>query len=61
LRPLANRALEPFVDAAERLGTSPDAVSVVAFFLAGVAAAFAAVERTPLLYLAGAVAVFLDG
>jgi len=62
LRPVADRALEPFVDAAERAGASPDAVSVVAAALAGVAAvAFALVEGRPLLYLLGAVCVFLNG
>lgn len=62
LRPVANRMLEPFVDLAERLGMSPDGISVLAFALAVVAgAAFALAGSSPLLYLAGAVLVFLNG
>ena len=33
LRPLADRALDPFVSASRRLGLTPDSVSVVAFLL----------------------------
>jgi archaetidylinositol phosphate synthase len=62
LRPVADRALEPFVTLSTRLGLTPDAVSVVAFVLAGGAgAAFYLGEATPVWYLAGAVLVFLNG
>ena len=61
-RPLANRILKPFVDALERVGVSPDAVSLAAFLLAaGAAGAFAYAGQEPLLYVAGAVLVFLNG
>ncbi|MFB6121256.1 MAG: CDP-alcohol phosphatidyltransferase family protein [Halobacteriaceae archaeon] len=60
LRPLANRALAPFVSAARRLGLTPNAVSVVAFLLAvGAAGAFYAGGTAG--YIAGAVLVFLNG
>ncbi|MEF8774509.1 MAG: CDP-alcohol phosphatidyltransferase family protein [Halobacteriales archaeon] len=62
LRPVANRMLEPFVDLAERLGASPDGISVLAFALAAVASvAFGLAGSSPRLYLAGAVLVFLNG
>ena len=69
LRPLADRMLEPFVDAADRVGLTPDGVSVVAFgfaVLAAVAYALAgtaAAGRTPdpRLYLLGAVLVLVNG
>lgn len=60
LRPVANRALDPFVTAARRLGLTPNAVSVVAFLLA-VAAAGAFYSGGPAGYLAGATLVFLNG
>ena len=62
-RPAVKGAIAPSVTLAKRLGLSPNAVSVVAFGLAvlgGVAFALAPRE-TPLLYLAGAVAVALNG
>jgi archaetidylinositol phosphate synthase len=62
LRPVAERALDPFVDAADRVGLTPDGVSVVAFALAvaaGVAFLLAADRR--LLYLVGAMLVFGNG
>jgi archaetidylinositol phosphate synthase len=62
LRPVADRALEPFVTLSTRLGLTPDAVSVVAFVLAGGAGgAFYLGEAAPVWYLAGAVLVFLNG
>ncbi|WP_254544160.1 CDP-alcohol phosphatidyltransferase family protein [Halomarina pelagica] len=62
LRPVANRALDPFVNVSERLGLTPNAVSVVAMGLAIAAgAAFAFAGDAPLLYLIGAVLVFLNG
>ena len=68
-RPLANRMLEPFVEAADRLGLTPDAISVIAFgfaVLAGAAysvagASIAGVGPSPGLYVAGAIFVFLNG
>ncbi|WP_227373680.1 CDP-alcohol phosphatidyltransferase family protein [Haladaptatus halobius] len=62
LRPVANRALRPFVSASVRLGLTPDAVSVVAFALAGGAGwAFYLGADAQLWYLVGAVLVFLNG
>ncbi len=68
-RPLANRMLEPFVQAADRLGLTPDAISVIAFGFAVLAAAayslagtsVAGVGPAPVLYVAGALLVFLNG
>jgi len=61
-RPLADRALEPFVVLAKRLGLSPDAVSVVAFALAGGAGgAFYVAGDQSMLYAVGAVLVFANG
>ena len=63
LRPVADRVLEPFVSISTRLGLTPDAVSVVAFVLAGGAGAafYLGGTATPVWYLAGAVLVFLNG
>ncbi|MFB6183805.1 MAG: CDP-alcohol phosphatidyltransferase family protein [Haloarculaceae archaeon] len=62
LRPLADRALGPFVTVARWLGLTPDAVSVVSLLLAFAAAGtFYAGGTTPMWYLAGAVLVFLNG
>lgn len=69
LRPVADRALEPFVAAADRTGLSPDGISVIAFgfaILAGVSyavagARFAGRGPEPLLYVAGSVFVLLNG
>ena len=59
LRPVADRAMGPFVRASVAVGLTPDSVSVVAFVLAGAAGvAFAAGEPW---YLPGAVLVFLNG
>ncbi len=68
-RPLAERMLEPFVGAADRLGLTPDGISVIAFgfaTLAGVAYALAGVEvagigGAPILYLVGALFVLANG
>ncbi|MFC6798223.1 CDP-alcohol phosphatidyltransferase family protein [Haladaptatus sp. DYSN1] len=62
LRPLADRALSPFVTAAARMGLTPDGVSVVAFVLAIAAGvAYYLAGQTPIYYLVGAVLVFLNG
>jgi len=64
LRPAVSGALAPSVGLAKRLGMTPNAVSVVAFAMALTAAGlFALAPRRdlPLLYLAGAVAVALNG
>ncbi|AUX08156.1 phosphatidylglycerophosphate synthase [Halalkaliarchaeum desulfuricum] len=60
LRPIADRALTPFVDAADAVGLSPDGVSVLAFVCALAAGgAFAIAE--PVWFVAGAVLVFANG
>ena len=62
LRPLADRLLDPFVAGAARVGLTPNAISVLAFLLAAAAGGcFAVAEGEPLLYLVGAVLVFLNG
>ena len=59
---VADRALDPFVGAARTVGLSPNGVSVVAFLLAVAAGGvYAIATRNPLLYLLGAVLVFLNG
>jgi archaetidylinositol phosphate synthase len=59
LRPIADRALVPFVAAARRLGLTPDGISVIAFVVALAASAtFVAGGRW---YLLGAVLVFANG
>ncbi|PSQ17798.1 CDP-alcohol phosphatidyltransferase family protein [Halobacteriales archaeon QS_8_69_26] len=61
-RDLADRMVEPWVRACDRLGLTPDAVSVIAFLLSVLAAAcFALAGREPLLYVAGSVAVAGNG
>ncbi|MFB6303814.1 MAG: CDP-alcohol phosphatidyltransferase family protein [Haloferacaceae archaeon] len=60
LRPVADRLLSPFVAAADRIGLSPDAVSVVAFAFA-LAAGGAFAVGTPTWYLLGAAFVFANG
>lgn len=60
LRPLATRALRPFVSAAIRLELTPDSVSVLAFgFAVGAAVAF--FVGTPIGYVVGALFVFVNG
>ena len=59
---VADRALGPFVGAARTVGLSPNGVSVIAFLLAGAAGGvYAVAGRNPLLYLVGAILVFLNG
>ena len=59
-RSVADRLLGPWVSAADRLGLSPDQVSVLAFGAAVLAAvAFAVAE--PAFYVAGALLVLLNG
>jgi archaetidylinositol phosphate synthase len=68
-RPLADRMLDPFVTAADRIGLTPDGVSVIAFGIAvfaatayALAGAAAGIWRpNPLLYLLGAALVFVSG
>lgn len=62
-RPLATRLLEPAVAGAERLGLSPNGISLVAFAFALLSAvSFGLASPTaPLLYAAGAVFVLLNG
>jgi len=58
-RPVADRALQPFVRLSVGLGLTPDAVSVLAFLVAVAAAATFAVGGP--WYLVGAVLVFANG
>ena len=59
---VADRALGPFVGAARAVGLSPNGVSVIAFLLAVAAGGvYAVAPGEPLLYLLGAVLVFLNG
>ncbi len=60
LRPLADRALEPFVAGAVRLGLTPNTISVLAMALA-VGAGLAFATGRARWYLVGAVLVFLNG
>ncbi|MFB6302305.1 MAG: CDP-alcohol phosphatidyltransferase family protein [Haloferacaceae archaeon] len=60
LRPVADRALGPFVTAAARAGLTPDGVSVVAFGFA-LAAGGAFAFGTSVGYLLGALFVFVNG
>lgn len=61
-RPLADRALGPFVLVAKRLGMTPNAVSVAAFTLAGLAGGvFYVAGEQSVLYAVGAVLVFANG
>ncbi|SIR03919.1 archaetidylinositol phosphate synthase [Haladaptatus litoreus] len=62
LRPVADRALRPFVSASKQAGLTPDSISVIAFLLAGGAGwAFYLGDSAPMWYLVGAVLVFLNG
>jgi archaetidylinositol phosphate synthase len=59
-RSLADRALEPFVALSDRVGLTPDGVSLIAFgFAVAAGAAFTLAE--PLWYVFGAVFVFVNG
>ena len=60
LRPVAELLLDPMVAAADRLGLTPDGVSVVAFGFA-LAAAGGFYLATPLGYLLGALCVLANG
>ncbi len=62
LRPLADKALSPFVAGARRAGLTPNAISVLAILVAAAAGAafFLAGEET-LLYPVGGVLVFVNG
>ena len=62
LRPLAEKALSPFVAGARRVGLTPNGVSVLAILVAGAAgvAFFFAGEET-LLYPVGGLLVFVNG
>ncbi len=61
-RPLADRILEPFVEGANRIGLTPNGVSVLAFVVAGFAAgAFYLGGTRSWWYLVGAVLVLLNG
>jgi archaetidylinositol phosphate synthase len=59
-RDLAERLLGPFVAAADRLGLTPDGVSVIAFGFA-IAAGGAFALASPLWYVLGAVFVLANG
>ncbi len=62
LRPVADRALEPFVAASERAGLSPDAVSALAILVAaGAGGSFALAGQSRWWYLLGAALVALNG
>ncbi|RQG96259.1 CDP-alcohol phosphatidyltransferase family protein [Natrarchaeobius oligotrophus] len=63
LRPYVSRFLDPFVDGFDRIGMTPDGVSVLAFAMAVLAAvAFVLGGRAdPIWYLVGAVLVFVNG
>jgi archaetidylinositol phosphate synthase len=62
LRPLAERAVDPFVAAATRVGLGPNGVSLLAVAVAGAAgASYFLAAREPLLYVLGALLVFLNG
>jgi archaetidylinositol phosphate synthase len=60
LRPVAELFLDPMVAAADRVGLTPNGVSVVAFGFA-VVAAIGFYIATPLGYALGAVCVFANG
>ena len=59
-RSVADRLLGPWVSAADRLGLSPDQVSVIAFLVAVAAAGAFAAGSAP-LYAVGALLVLLNG
>ena len=59
-RPLADRALGPFVSVADSLGLTPNGVSVIAFGVAVVAGG-AFYMASSAAYVVGAICVFLNG
>lgn len=61
-RPLADRMLDPLVTGAKRAGLTPNTVSILAL-VAAIAGAicFYAARDAQLLYLAGAIFVFING
>jgi archaetidylinositol phosphate synthase len=63
LRPVADRLLDPFVDAANRIGLTPNAVSALALLVAATAAVTFAVAASldPVVYFAGGVLVGVNG
>ncbi|MWV41261.1 MULTISPECIES: CDP-alcohol phosphatidyltransferase family protein [Natrialba] len=63
LRPYISRFLDPFVKGFDRIGMTPDGVSVLAFFMAILAAvAFVLGGRAdPVWYVGAAALVFLNG
>lgn len=60
LRPVANLFLDPFVSTADRIGLTPDVVSLIAFTVA-VAAGISFFQAEPSWYLAGAIFVAMNG
>ena len=60
LRPIADRLLTPFVAGADRVGLTPNSVSVISLAVAAAAAA-AFLIAEPLSYVAGSVFVFANG
>jgi len=60
LRPAADRLLTPFVTAADRVGLTPNSVSVISLGVAA-AAAIAFIIAEPISYIVGAVLVFANG
>ena len=62
LRPVANRLLTPWVNAADRFGLTPDAISIAAFIVACFAGiAYLLASQSPWWYLVGALLVFWNG
>lgn len=62
LRPVADRALTPFVRAGITLGLTPNAISILAIVCAGLAGwSFYLAGETPIWYLVGAALVFANG
>lgn len=59
-RHVADRLLKPWVAASDRLGLTPNQVSVIAF-AAAIAAGLAFYVATPIAYAVGAILVFLNG
>lgn len=62
LRPLVDRVLKPLARGADRLGLTPNAVSVISLVIAGAAGVFfAAGPEATGAYIAGAILVALNG